>query len=945
MCHETKAMPLEAQSAHHTVIFMSCADEDKESLEKLYRAFSSLMREGHVECRHRYHFHPGSDWQEQTKKDLQASDIILLLVSPFFVASDYLYKEEAELAMAQYRKGKTHVIPIILQPIIGLEQLVFGSLKNLPEGKAVSMWSNKEEAFTNIVRGVKGVLDGLKSRVQDAGKPLLHWNVPYWRNPFFTGREKVLADLREAFTSPQRAWDVQALSGLAGVGKTQVAVEYAYRYTDSYQAVLWVHADSSEILLSSFVTLAETLGLPEKDQADQPLIIRSVKKWLQQHPRWLLIVDNLEDVDLLQDTVPSPHSGHILVTTRSHRTGHIAHRVDLLPLSTDDGALLLLRRAKLLSSSAGLSEVPEAEGLLAKEIVAATDGLPLALDQAGAYIEETGRGLPAYVALYQQYSSSLLKRRGTSGRDHPSSVTTTFALSFEKLETLNPAAIELLKFCAFLQPDAIPEEMIVGGAAMLPEVLRTAATDPLEFDRTIEDLLKFSLIKRESNQNDLSVHRLVQAVVKDTLSDEQQQVYGEHVVNVMDTLFPSPDFSNWATCQRYLPQAQACAKLIQQHKILLPRASQLLYRVGTYLTERGLYDEAEALLKQASVIEETLFGTDHPGILPLLNALANVYYQKGKYDLVEPTSLRVLTLSEKKLGADHPGIAESLNTLARAYHKQGRFRESEPLLQRALALRQQTLGPQHPDVAISLNSLANFYNGQGKYDQAGILYRQALTIQQQALGYQHPKVASCLNNIAVLYSRQGKHDQAEPLAEQALQIYEATLGLEHPDLTIVLDTLTVIYQEQGKYSEAEPLYTKMFAIYDKLRGSEHPQLVVCYNNLARLRFLQGRYSEAEATIQRALTLGEKVLGSNHHRIGTSLNTLADIYKAQNRYVEAKELYRRALDIREKALGPNDVNTAYTLQGYANLLQLMGQQEEAEILRKRADTILSQYFPS
>ena len=128
-------MPSEAQPVHDMLIFMSCADEDRESLEKLYRALSGLMREGRVECRHRYRFSPGSEWQEQARKDLRVSDIILLLVSPFFVASDYFYKEEAELAMAQHRSGKAHIIPIILRPIVGLEQLVFGSLKNLPDGR------------------------------------------------------------------------------------------------------------------------------------------------------------------------------------------------------------------------------------------------------------------------------------------------------------------------------------------------------------------------------------------------------------------------------------------------------------------------------------------------------------------------------------------------------------------------------------------------------------------------------------------------------------------------------------------------------------------------------------------------------------------------------------------------------------------------------------------
>jgi tetratricopeptide (TPR) repeat protein len=927
-------------------IFISCADEDKGFLEELLRHLSNLIREGRIECRHRYQLSPGSEWREQVKKDLRAANLILLLVSSFFVSSDYYYGEEAVLAMEQHRNGKAHVIPVIVRPI-EWKQLIFGSLKSLPEEKAVSMWSNKEKAFLNIVRGIKEVIDELQSRarniMQATEKPLSLWNIPYWRNPFFTNREEVLVDLKGTFDSSQMSLRVQALSGLGGVGKTQVAVEYAYRYANAYQAVLWTNADSSEILLSSFVDLAETLDLSERYETNQPLIVKAVKQWLQRNPRWLLIVDNLEDLDLLQDVVPSPHSGHILVTTRSRHTGHIAHRVDLLPMKVDDGALLLLRRAKLLNPHSTLDEVSETEGVFAKKIAQEVDGLPLALDQAGAYIEETGRGLSDYVGLYQRYLSSLLNRRGTAGRDHPASVTTTFSLSFEKVRALNAAAVELLEFCAFLHPDDIPEDMLIKGASALRPILRDTVIDPIELDRAIEDLLKFSLIQRDSDRNALVIHRLVQAVVKGAMSEEQQQEYAEQVVRVLDAVFPSADLFNWSLCQRYLPQAQACARLIQQRNILLPEASQLLYRVGMCLSERGLYDEAEVLFRQASAIGESLFGTDYPGILAILNALANVYYKKGKYDLVEPISLRSLALSEKILGVDNPGIAESLNTLARAYHKQGRFSKSEPLLQRALALRQQILGPQHPDVAISLNSLANFYNAQEKYAQAEAFYRQALTIWQQILGSQHPRIALSLNNLAVLYSRQGKYDQAEPLAEQALKIYEEVLGQEHPDVTIALDTLTVIYQEQGKYLEAEPLYQRIFAIYDKLLGSEHPQLVVCYNNLARLYFLEGRYAEAEAAVQQALTLGEKVLGPSHHRVGTSINTLADIYKAQNRHVEAEELYKRALDIREKALGPNNLNTAHTLESFADLLQVMGRQAEAEILKKRADTIRKEHL--
>jgi tetratricopeptide (TPR) repeat protein len=926
---------------HAVTIFISFADEDKEFLANLLRQLSGLMREGRIKCYHRHQISPGNEWREQAKKDLFAADIILLLVSSFFIASDYCYREEAILAMAQHKSRKARVIPVIVQPV-EWEQLVFGGLKSLPEGEAVSMWSDKEEAFASIVRGLKGAIDDLKAKVRDTlhdvEKPLSTWNVPYWRNPVFTGREDVLVDLQKAFSSLQTVLRMQALSGLAGVGKTQVAVEYAYKHANNYQAVLWVHADSPEILLSSFVNLAETLNLPERNETDQHLIIRTVKQWLQRNTRWLLIVDNLEDVDLLQDIVPSPHSGHILVTMRSHRTGHLVRRVDLLPMRIDDGALLLLRRAKLLPFYAALSEATETDGVLAREVAREADGLPLALDQAGAYIEETGRGLSDYVSLYQKYSSALLSRRGASSRDHPASVATTFSLSFEKVKALSPGAAELLELCAFLHPDAIPEDLIIDGASAFHPVLRAVVLDPLELDQAIEGLLKFSLIQRESDQKILIVHRLVQEVVKGAMSEIQQQEYVEQTVRVIATAFPHVEFPNWPLCQRYLPQAQACAKLIQQRSVLLPEASQLLYRVGVYLTKRGLYKEAETLLIQASAIEETLLGTDHLRILPVLNALASVYYKNGKYSLVEPLLLRSLALGEKILEGKHPEMGDSLNTLARTYHKQGRYNEAEPLFQRALALQQQILGGQHPDVAATMNNLASLYNRQGKYEQAETLYTQALAIKQQVLSAQDPRIASSLHNLALLYSRQGKYEQAEVLYMQALKIFEQALGQEHPDVALALSNLAGAYQEQGRYVEAEPLYQRIFLISHKLLEPEHPQLVTYYNDLARLYFLQARYTEAETTVRQALTLGEKTLGANHQRVGTSVKTLADIYKAQQRYLDAEACYQRALDICEKALGPTNVRTALVLDGYADLLQMMERYEEAEALKKRADAI-------
>jgi len=476
----------------------------------------------------------------------------------------------------------------------------------------------------------------------------------------------------------------------------------------------------------------------------------------------------------------------------------------------EEGALFLLRRARLLRLHAFLDEVPLANDTvpIAEAISREVGGLPLALDQAGAYILETGCSLSDYLTLYRQRRAELLQRRGSVPTDHPESVTTTFSLAYDQVALKHAAAPELLRFFAFLAPDAIPEEIVLKGANYLGSTLQSLASDELAFNAAIEALRAFSLIHRDATRRTFRVHRLVQAVLKDGMNKRAYQLWTERAIHAVNTAFPDGEFANWPSCERLLPHALACAALIKQEQmtlavVTLVEAALLLNQAGGYLYQRGRYVEAEPLVEQALAISERQLGAVHPYNILLtansLNDLATLYFAQGKYAQAEPLYQRALSIDEQARGQNHPDVATNLNNLAELYQAQGKYVQAEPLMQRALLINEQQLGLEHPLTATSLTNLAKLYSKQGKYEQAEPLYQRALTIYEQQLGPDHPYTATNLNSLAELYREQGQYEQAEPLYQRALAIRERQLGAEHPDIAQSLNNLALLYYKQGQY--------------------------------------------------------------------------------------------------------------------------------------------------
>lgn len=800
----------------------------------------------------------------------------------------------------------------------------------------------------------------------------LLWNVPYRRNPFFTGREDILTHLHETLIANKTdtLLQAQAISGLGGIGKTQIAIEYAYRYRNDYQAIFWVRADSRETLVADLATIADLLHLPEANEQERNRAIKGCRRWLNEHTGWLLILDNADDMQMVSDFLPSEGKGQVILTTRAQATGLIAHNIELEYMGLEEGALFLLRRAKLIAREAPLDTASYINWTKARTIVQLMDGLPLALDQAGAYIEETACGLSDYLNLYQRRQTALLRRRGRLAIDHPESVATTWSLSFKKVEQAHAAAIELLQLCAFLHPDAIPEELFHAGATEMGSVLAPVAADPLELDMVIEVLRRYSLLRRSPDTHILTIHRLVQAVLIDQMDERTKRQWAERTVRVVHKTFPEIEFATRERCQRCFPHVLACIALIEQWNMAFPETAQLLNRAGKYLRASGQYKEAEPLLKQALAIYTQTVEPEHPNVTTCLNDLATLYWNQGKYAQAETLFQQALTMREQILGPEHPDVATSLNDLALLYWEQGNYTQARPLFQRALAIREQILAPEHPDtaetlnnlgilylaqgqytaaetmlqkslviwehtlgldhpqVAYSLNNLAFLYYTQGRYMQAEPLYLRALAIREQALGPEHDEVAYTLSNLALLYTDEGKYIQAEQLFERALTIREQTLGPEHPFVAQTLHRLARLYYIQGNYVQAEPLLTRSLTIREQTLGADHPDVASCLDTLAQLALTQGKYDLAEQLCQRALKIREQALGSEHLDVASSLNTLAKIFLAQSSYIQVEALLQQALSIYEKTLGADHPTAADCLELYARLLQTTGRQHEA-----------------
>jgi tetratricopeptide (TPR) repeat protein len=688
----------------------------------------------------------------------------------------------------------------------------------------------------------------------------------------FTGREPDLAELHQQLQQRRRV----VLHGLGGVGKTQLALRYLDLHRTDYPAgCFWLRADQASTLIGDLASLAWRIKppLPEREEVGQERQLEAVLRWLREHDRWLLVLDNLDQPveEAMRHWLPPGLPGHLIVTSRSPQG---TTRLDLQPLPLEVATSFLLERT-------GQDDVAAAH-----LIVEALGGLPLALEQAAAYlIENDWRSLADYADQLRTRMADLL-REGKPD-DYPLPVASTLDLSFQRVEEKQPAAADLLRLCAFLAPDDIPMSALQAAAGELPEPLRGVLEDEIESDRALGVLRGYSLVRRQ--QDELRVHRLVQWVVRGSLQAEAWEQWVAAAVRLLVAVFPRQveDPKQWPLCARLLPHAQAVIGLMGDRFVEPEVTKWLLDRTATYLQKRRDYALARPLFERALAISEWVLGPDHPDTAGILNNLASLLQDQGDLAAARPLLERTLTISEQELGPEHPNTAVSLNNLASLLQDQGDLAAARPLSERALAIRERVLGPDHPDTALSLNNLALLLRAQGDLAAARPLFERALAIRERVLGPDHPDTANSLGSLAGLLQDQGELDTALPLFERALAIRERVLGPDDPDTANSLGSLAYLRYLRGELDAALPLFERAPTIYEQAFGPDHPNTAQSLYNLAYLRHAQGELEAARPLFERAVAIWERALGRDHPVTAAAHRRLAELGVEADRPADAE----------------------------------------------------------
>ena len=860
-------------------VFLCHASENKPVVKEL---FERLKIDGFNPWLDSEHILPGMDWDLEIQKAMNASDIVIICLSSISVLKEgYVQKEikYAQEIQKEKPEGTIFLIPVQLEAC------------DIPTRLQEIQWGKYYE-----LKGYNRINESLRVRANQLGKTvakgLSHTlpvgsYIPFPRNALFTGRDQDLEMLRAFLTTPDETNMTtlvsQTISGMGGIGKTQLAVEFAYQYGYLFKGVHWLDIRDTNLLDSQIALCGEKMNFRYWPKGEAEQVSLTFKTWQTDGPR-LIILDNFEsisDASIVLARFQNPNL-RLIITSR-HSDWPTTLGLQRLPLdvfTVEEGKNFLKKYTKERFTDLELNKISERLG-----------ELPLALELAGRYLEQHPR------LLVDEYLNNI-----TDALDHPSmrgfridlpnptghdlDLLATFALSWQQIQ--DETAKKVFLVAGYCAPNiAIPFELFE----------KSLSIDPILSDAAISLLTGLGLIKEN-----VSIHPLLADYAQHL---DQDNTYLVLLVNGLKSINEKHNqtIRPLETYKSFLPFISHIKLIAENAESANVQNSATLWSfLGFCLRELADYPGAKDAYERALKINEAVFGFEHPDVAKAVNNLGMVLHDLGDLQEAKSAYERALKIYEAIFASEHPEVAKTVNNLGIVLRDLGDLQGAKSAYERALKIAESVFGSEHPDVARVVNNLGVILRDLGDLQGAKSAYERALKIDESVFGSEHPEVAKTGNNLGVILRDLGDLQEAKSAYERALKINEAVFGSEHPEVAKAVNNLGAILLDLGDLQGAKSAYERALKIDESVFGSEHPDVARTVNNLGSVLHDLGDLQGAKSAHERALKINEAVFGSEHPEVARAVNNLGIVLRDLGDLQGARVAFKRALPIFQKTYG-------------------------------------------
>lgn len=723
--------------------------------------------------------------------------------------------------------------------------------------------------------------------------------VPYRSNPRFIGREKFLQVMKDKLsdTAPKHNNHCIALYGMGGIGKTQCALGYVYANRDSYDRVYWVRASNETSLLSGFQSIAKAARLHYLRNTTPVETAKAVLSWMRQERSWLLVIDNLDDIIVANGFLPENGAQkHTIITTRDPNTAGIPAEPLEVPLLDIGESINLLSALSEIIIEPGSSEEGQAS-----EIVQKLGYLPLAIEQAAAYVREVTADFSVYLDEYQQNHKTLHEWVPAGNRQYDYSIAKTWSMSFNRLQKYSA---KLLQLFAYLSPEGILIEFLIVGAEAVEDDLKHTITDRIKLATALLELEKFSLIKWDRKNKSITIHRLLQMVITDEISEDDSRSTVANVLNIFNHAFPnSITNETHILCRKY--QGQIVEPLLRMNAIRNSKAALVGRVVGEFLLEDAKYIDSEKLLLQAVEIYKSMFGTENPETLLAMHKLGLVYHHQER--LVEAAKIQaeVLEKRQRLLGDKHPDTLRAMINMGSTYCSQGRIGDAIRVFEQIIDDGKRDLGAGHIVTLKAMLNLGRAYVFQGRKSDAIPIFEEILEKGGRTLEKEHTDLLTTSTNLAMCYALQKREADAYEIMDNVIETRNRILGEEHPLTLNSLGMLAAIYGIQGRKAEAASLMEEVLQKKRRIFGEDHPETIKSMNALAGLYYSLEQNSNAVSIQEDVVRKANKIFGEEHPDTLKAMFTLYVLYNTEERDADALRIFTKIIDIVKRIFGEEE----------------------------------------